>query len=70
MQHFYKNYKFALAYALCEKFPALKFTPEYEKMERSYKKSFMLAQKYLLMQRTDKAKEILEPFATVSQNEP
>ncbi len=66
LQNFYKEYKFALAYALCEKFPALKFTPEYQKMESAYKKSFTLAQKQLLLQRPDRAKELLEPFTTVS----
>ncbi|SFV69096.1 WD-40 repeat [hydrothermal vent metagenome] len=66
LQNFYINYKFSLAYALCEKFPVLKFTPEYKKMEESYKKSFLLAQKYLLQQRLDKAKASLEPFATIS----
>jgi len=66
LQSFYKEYKFALAYALCEKFWALKFTPEYQKMERAYKKSFTLAQKQLLLQRPNRAKELLEPFITVS----
>jgi hypothetical protein len=65
LQSFYKEYKFALAYALCEKFWALKFTPEYQKMEDAYKKSFILAQKQLLLQRPDKAKELLEPFITI-----
>ena len=66
LQNFYKEHKLALAYALCERFEALKLTLEYEKMERAYKQSFMLAQKQLLQQRTDKAKELLEPFATVA----
>ena len=66
LQNFYKEHKLALAYALCERFPALKLTTEYEKMEHAYKQSFMLAQKQLLQQRTDRAKELLEPFATVA----
>ncbi len=66
LQNFYQEHKLALAYALCERFPALKLTPEYEKMERAYKQSFMLAQKQLLQQRSDRAKELLEPFATVA----
>jgi len=66
LQNFYKEHKLSLAYALCERFPALKLTPEYEKMERAYKQSFMLAQKQLLQQHMEKAKELLEPFTTVA----
>jgi low affinity Fe/Cu permease len=35
-------------------------------MEKTYKKCFTLAQKHLLLKKTDKAKEILRPFITIS----
>jgi len=66
LQLFYKEHKYSLAYALCEKFPPLQYTPEYTKMEEYYKKSFTLAQKQLLLQRPQTAKELLEPFSTVT----
>jgi hypothetical protein len=65
LQHFYQEYKFPLAYALCENFPPLKLTPLYKEMEDNYKKSFVLAQKQLLSQKVDAAKRALKPFATV-----
>ncbi|MEN4053043.1 MULTISPECIES: hypothetical protein [Sulfurimonas] len=66
LQSFYSEHKYALAYALCEKFPALQLTPPYKKMESTYTKSFTLAQKQLLLQRPGQAKALLEPFATIS----
>jgi hypothetical protein len=66
LQNFFQEQKYALAYALCDKFPVLKLTPLYKKMEKIYTKSFTLAQKQLLLKRADKAKELLEPFATVN----
>ncbi len=66
LQSFYGEYKYALAYALCEKFPALQFTPLYKKMESIYTKSFTLAQKKLLLQRPYQAETLLEPFMAIS----
>lgn len=71
----YKNYpkfqsftlekKYALAYTLCEKFPPLKFTPEYKKMEDNFKQTYTFAQKQILIGRQDVAKDALEPYITV-----
>ena len=66
LQFFYKEHKYNLAYALCEKFPTLQYTPEYKKMEEYYKQSFTLAQKQILLKRPQKAKELLEPFSAIS----
>jgi len=65
LQFFYNESKFSLAYALCEKFPALKLTSIFQNMEDKYKKSFTLAQKQLLAKNIDTAREILQPFATI-----
>jgi len=65
LQQFYKDKKYALAYALCEKFPSLKFTPQYKKMEEEYRKCFTQAQKQMLLKQEERAKEILAPFATL-----
>jgi len=70
MQLFFKEHKYALAYALVEKFPALQHTIEYQKMEEYYKRSFTLAQKQLLLQRPQTAKELLEPFSTIRSKRP
>ena len=67
-QQFYqlfKDQKYALAYALAEKFPALKLTPLYQKMEAIYKKHFTQAQKKLLENRLEDAKDLLRPYMTI-----
>ena len=57
--------KYSLAYAMAEKYPALKYTRHYKKMDEAFKDVFTYAQKQILMGRTDVAKEILSPYATV-----
>ncbi len=65
LKNFTKEYKYTLAYALCEKYPPLKMTTQYRVMEEFYKKSFTQAQKQLLRNNTQEAKALLEPFATI-----
>jgi len=65
LQNFYKEHKFALAYALCQKYPPLKMSTTFQKMENAYKKSFTLAQRQLLAGKEEQAKELLEPFRTI-----
>ena len=61
----YLDKKCALAYAMAEKHPPLKYTKQYKKMEESFKEAFSFAQKQILLGRSDVAKEILSPYATV-----
>jgi len=63
-QALYLDKKHALSYAMAEKYPALKYTKQYKKMEESFKETFSFAQKQVLMGRADVAKEILKPYTT------
>ena len=61
----YLEKKHTLAYALAEKYPALKNTKQYKKMEEKFKEAYTFAQKQVLIGETDLAKEILSPYITV-----
>jgi len=65
-QHLYNEKKYALVYAMTEKYPALKYTHQYKKIEKKYKEDFSFAQKQILLGRVDVAKEILSIYATVT----
>lgn len=69
-KNLYLEKKYALAYAMAEKHPALKRTHQYKKMEETFKESFTFAQKQVLIGRADVAKEILSPYATVLIKKP
>ncbi len=58
--------KYFIAYPMSEKFPALQYTPEYIKMKEHWKQSFVQAQKHMLYNNTDDAKELLKKFLSVS----
>ena len=66
----YLEKKYSLAYALAEKYPALKHTRQYKKMEEIFKEAYAFAQKQILMGRLDIAKEILSVYATVLSKKP
>lgn len=61
----YLEKKYALAYNLSDKFPPLKETPQYKKMEDTFKEAYTFAQKQILIGRQDVAKDILTPYITV-----
>ncbi len=67
---FYLEKKYALAYNLCEKFPALKYTPQYKKMEESFKETFTFAQKQILIGRKDIAQDLLSSYMSVLSKRP
>jgi len=64
-KNFYIDKKYAFAYTLSEKFPALKHTPQYTKMEEAFKENFTFAQKQILIGRKDIAADVLTPYITV-----
>ncbi|MDQ7067315.1 MAG: hypothetical protein Q9M40_04630 [Sulfurimonas sp.] len=66
----YQTKKYALAYALTQKYPALKHTKQYKKMEEVFKEAYSFAQKQVLIGRYDLAKEILSVYATVLSKKP
>lgn len=62
--------KYPLAYAMSSKFPALKQTKEYDKLESIFKTAFTNAQKSVLRNDIDGAKELLHEYATVISKKP
>jgi len=67
---FYLEKKYALAYNLSEKFPALKYTLQYKKMEESFKETFTFAQKQILIGRQDIAQDLLSSYMSVLSKRP
>jgi len=57
--------KFAPAYALSEKYPPLKYSKEYKKMEKTFKSTYINAQKQILLSSCKRAKELLLPYLSV-----
>jgi len=69
-QSLYLQKKYALAYNLSDKLPPLKYTPQYKKMEESFKERFAFAQKQILLGQEHIAKETLRPYLTVLSKRP
>ena len=61
----YKDKKYALAYALSNKFLTLKETQEYKKMESNFQICFENAQKLILLNLHDQAKKQIKKYITV-----
>ena len=64
------EYKYSIAYAMSSKYPALKHTPQYKKMEKIWKDIFSDAQRQMVLNRDDLAKEILAPYMTTAVKRP
>ncbi len=62
--------KYALAYAICGKYPALKHTVEYRNMENIWRKSLKNAQKQMLLGRGDVAKDIFSLYIAIASKRP
>ena len=60
-----KEEKYTLIYALCEKFPSLKHTKEYQQTEKQFSNAYANAQKQMHLGNYTHAKEILFPFANI-----
>ena len=61
---FHEN-KYALAYAMAEKYPPLKETIEFKNMEKKWKKSFLNAQKQVLAKDLESARVLLNDYMNV-----
>ena len=63
--------KYTLAYSLCEKYPTLKHTYQYMRMEKEFKEAYTFAQRQILKGCMDVARDIIHPFINVrSKKEP
>jgi len=66
----YFEKKYALAYAMSIKFPALKMTNQYDNMEIKWKETFTNAQRHILLGRPDYAKTLFKEYITVTTKRP
>ena len=66
----YLEKKYAVAYAMCEKYPALKQTPLYLKMEENFKENFINAQRHIFMGKDVNAKALLNAYITIVSKRP
>ncbi len=66
----YLEKKYALAYAMSTKFPALKMTNQYEHMEKRWKETFINAQRHILLGKPDYAQALLKEYITVIAKRP
>lgn len=62
--------KYALAYAMCSKFPALKHTSQYKQMEKIFKITFSNAQRLISQNNLGGAKALLAQYSTVFSKKP
>jgi len=58
--------RYPLAYSLVHKYPVYKQSVYYKKMEEDFKKAFNKARRYIKANQEAKAREVLKPFAGVS----
>jgi hypothetical protein len=59
------EHKYAPAYALCNRFSPLKYSPQYKSMEKEFKQAYTFAQKAILSENYNLAKEYLSAYLTV-----
>ena len=69
-KNLYLEKKLSLAYIMAKKYPVLQHTKQFIKMEKTFKESFVFAQKQILIGRKDVAKDILSAYATVTSKKP
>jgi len=62
--------KYPLAYAMCSKYPAFTYTPQYKKMELVWKETFASAQRQMILKRNDLAIGILKEHMTTASKRP
>jgi len=66
----YLEKKFALAYAMSEKYEALKLTPLYKKLEETYKEHFIDSIRHIQMGKDTNAKALMNEYLTVTSKQP
>ena len=66
----YLEKKYVVAYAMCEKYEALKQTPLYLKMEENFKENFINAQHHIFIGKDSNAKALLNEYIAVVSKRP
>ena len=64
-QAHFSEKKLTLAYAMATKYPALKYTWQYVRMEREWKETFKYAQRQILLGKEENAKLCLNEYLTI-----
>lgn len=62
--------KYHIAYAMCSKYEALKNTIQYQKMEQSFKTTFLNAQKLIIKNDIQGAKALLSQYSSILSKKP
>lgn len=57
--------KLNIAYSICEKYPALKYTREYKSMEKRWHEKFIQAEKEMILNNIDSARVLLSEYMLV-----
>ena len=70
LKDLFSEKKYAICYALVDKFTPLKATPEYKKLEERYKSSVLAAQHQMSINRQDLARDILRNYITIHSKRP
>jgi soluble cytochrome b562 len=65
-QEMFHLQRYSVAYSLCEKYPALKYTKEYKGMEKIWQITFLKAQKQMLQNNKESARVLLHDYLMVS----
>jgi len=66
LQLMFHQEKLHVAYSLCEKYPALKYTREYKSMEKAWQETFLRAQKEMLLNNKESARVLLGNYMSVT----
>jgi hypothetical protein len=65
-QLMFHQQKLNVAYSMCDKYPALKYTPEHKSMEKQWHKVFKKAEKEMLLNNIDSARVLLNEYMLVT----
>ncbi len=66
----YLEKKYALAFAMSDKYPSFKYTPIHSKLEEAWNDSFVNAWRHMLLGKEENAKTLLNEYITVISKRP
>ena len=64
-QKMFHDQKLHIAYSMCEKFPAFKFTREYKSLERRWQEVFKKAEKEMMLNNIESARVLLNDYMLI-----
>ncbi|MBN2782210.1 MAG: hypothetical protein JXQ66_03105 [Campylobacterales bacterium] len=66
LKELYHDKKISLCYALIDKYPPLKMTSQYKRLEERYKQALLNAQFYISSKKLEEAKEVLQDYLIIN----